>query len=287
MIVDKIFQTKINELIYSIPKFEKRYTRASLGNTGWIDPLEKGFAYLGKVILCEHIFRYVMVARDILEILHTLRKEIKILDVGCGTGYGSKILYFLLNNNFCRKNKVEYVGIDIDEKAISEALKKYLINNANFSQSFKVANVYELSEKFEKGTFDVIIFFGVVEHLDKPMSALSEIKKLLKVNGRLYISTPNRLYPPRMIYNKLLGAPLLSNPTHVFEYSWQEFLRFVKELKGFEIIKVYGQNILPPKVGDFILKLLPTRFHYSIIMGLGRMLPWFSRDFIAVLKLKG
>ena len=49
---------------------------------------------------------------------------------------------------------------------------------------------YELVEEF-KMSFDVIMFYHVIEHLKNPPEAIKLIKKVLKKNGILILGTPN------------------------------------------------------------------------------------------------
>ena len=76
----------------------------------------------------------------------------------------------------------------------------------------------------------------------------------------------------------------LSNPTHVFEFNWPEFRDFTERLQGWKTVKLFGQNILPPKGGDLILSLIPRQSHFNVIMTPGQYLPRFSRDFVAIME---
>lgn len=45
--------------------------------------------------------------------------------------------------------------------------------------------------KYFRSKIDIVVSFSVIEHIGDPISFLSEIKALLKPNGRLFLSTPN------------------------------------------------------------------------------------------------
>src|SRR3990167_3806200 len=78
----------------------------------------------------------------------------KILDCSCGTGYGSGLL---AQNN-------EVTGVDISEEAIEFAKQ-------HFTAEFKVGNAEQL--EFEDESFDAVVSFETIEHLDNPYKFLS------------------------------------------------------------------------------------------------------------------
>jgi ubiquinone/menaquinone biosynthesis C-methylase UbiE len=47
--------------------------------------------------------------------------------------------------------------------------------------------------RFENSTFDFVYSYHALEHIDNPIKALMEIKRVLKENGEYFIGTPNRL----------------------------------------------------------------------------------------------
>jgi ubiquinone/menaquinone biosynthesis C-methylase UbiE len=99
------------------------------------------------------------------------------LDIGCGSG----TFISLLQNNFS-------VGIDISEKQINFANKKY---GAETKQFFH----YKNKIPFQYNSFDSISIVELIEHLsDNEISNLfDETYKVLKKGGKIYITTPNYL----------------------------------------------------------------------------------------------
>ena len=100
----------------------------------------------------------------------------KILDIGCSYGWFEK---------YVGKNAKEIIGIDLDEKDLENAK----LENKNIE--FLKGSVLDLN-KFEKDYFDFVVMFDVIEHIPKgtEKKALEEIKRVLKKNGKLLISTP-------------------------------------------------------------------------------------------------
>jgi len=97
-----------------------------------------------------------------------------ILDIGCGQGE------FLSLLNKRRKNK-KLTGIDISSVAISKA--KHNFKNIKFYKSSSSKT------PFANNSFDTILLIEVIEHLVDTDSTLQEIKRILKPDGYLMITT--------------------------------------------------------------------------------------------------
>lgn len=116
------------------------------------------------------------------------KKDLKILDVGCGTGMAAERL---------RKfGKVH--GIDISPKSIEMAKER--LDSA-------VVGIAE-DIKYPDGTFDAVVCTETVEHVLDQSLAISEFRRVLKEDGHLLISTPNPWYWLIVlsgIYSKIRG----------------------------------------------------------------------------------
>lgn len=101
----------------------------------------------------------------------------KVLDLGCGTGYGSAALISM--------GAKSVDGVDLSRGAIDFA-------RANYSPkglSFKVADALNLP--FKNNTFDSIVSFEVIEHVKNYSKYLTEAFRVLKKGGYFIFSTPN------------------------------------------------------------------------------------------------
>ena len=114
-----------------------------------------------------------------------------VLDAGCGCGYGAAML---------AKNAEYVVGIDLSQKAIKFAKNCYNTSNADFV----IADCTNLP--FTEHSFDVVVSFEVIEHLACHRKFLIETNKVLKWNGLLILSTPN----------KYVEFP---HPFHIYEFT--------------------------------------------------------------------
>ncbi len=102
----------------------------------------------------------------------------KILDIGCSYGWFEK---------FIGKKAKEITGIDLDEKDLERARTEVKIKSVKFEKG----SALNLT-KFKRNYFDIVVMFDVIEHIPKntEKKTLEEIKKVLKKNGKLLISTP-------------------------------------------------------------------------------------------------
>lgn len=111
----------------------------------------------------------------------------KILDIGCGNGR----LYELV-----KEKSVDYVGIDNSEKMIEIAKKKFP------EARFLIADALNLPFKNEE--FDAAFMIAVFPHIPSEklqIQALSEVNRVLKKNGYLFITCWNLFQPKYFLIN--------------------------------------------------------------------------------------
>jgi SAM-dependent methyltransferase len=107
-------------------------------------------------------------------LLALLGRPDRVLDVGCSTGY-------LASRLQARGSTV--VGLELDERAAAEARA--------FCEAVYVGDVETMELPLEPGSFDAIVCGDLIEHLRDPRTFLARIRPLLRVDGRLVLSTPN------------------------------------------------------------------------------------------------
>ena len=165
-------------------------------------------------IWLDHVARYEFAVNYV--------KNKNTLDIACGTGFGSKIL----KNNGAK----EVIGIDLSEDAVNFAKEKYISDGIQFYVG-DIINI-ELPDKY----FDAIVSFETIEHVSNQIEALCELKRVLKPNGLLIISSPNRrLTSP----GKSLRDPP-NNAFHKLEYTFKEFIHLLSSY--FTVCEIYGQR---------------------------------------------
>ena len=181
-------------------------------------------------------------------------RKIRVLDIGCGTGY--------LTNLFCKFSD-EVFGVDYLEEFIIEAKLKY--NKPKFVN----CNIYNL-DKIE-GDFDLVVCFGIMQHLSDLETALKNIKLKLstKKQSKALITTMNS---NSIFYKNNLRFKFV-NPTEIEKlnynlFSKQEYLRVAK-LFDLKITKYDYMFVLPVKLSPlsfFIKHLLPSTFSHHIFI---------------------
>lgn len=160
----------------------------------------------------EHINRYVFASSFI--------KDKVVLDVACGTGYGSSYLI--------RKGAKMVIGGDLSEDCLEYAKRHYIKKGLIFLK----LDAIELP--FPRKYFDVVVSFETIEHLTNYKKFLSECKRVLKKGGLFICSTPNKqIFSPHSN---------VSIPVHTHEFYISEFYNLVKEY--FINVSLHGQRFL-------------------------------------------
>jgi len=142
----------------------------------------------------------------------------RLLDVGCGDGVFLK---------HAKQAGFEVWGIDFDRKSV-EVARKALNTDTIYAMSLE--EFYEYAKK-KKLKFDVITFFEVLEHQDKPREFLRMVRELLKEGGYIAGSVPNRerLFAKDVDWKYFHG----DYPPHHFLRFSKECLEKVLDLTGF------------------------------------------------------
>ena len=156
------------------------------------------------------------------------KKNIDILDIGCGTGMYSIELSKL-------GHKV--IATDFSEEMINKAKLNSKINNEKCLFLVHDAENH-LPRKFSKKQFDLIIFNSSWEFIPKPVKALENLKNHLKKYGLILIITPNPLVSPMIIVAEKLKIKKLS-PAFYFFNSFKYRIKKYSKSAGLNM-KYYG-----------------------------------------------
>ncbi len=103
-----------------------------------------------------------------------LKAEDRLLDVGCGDGRVLELLH---------SRHPRAVGVDISWNALREA--KQRVPTGRWACA-----ALERELPFADASFDVALFFEVIEHLLDVPTALRALHRVLRPGGLLYLSTP-------------------------------------------------------------------------------------------------
>jgi 2-polyprenyl-3-methyl-5-hydroxy-6-metoxy-1,4-benzoquinol methylase len=146
---------------------ENRQTRdAFLARANSLYRMDRG----DRIYVKRHLQRWLDVA-GIIRKIQLKKPHLKVLDVGCGSGFFMIMLGEIVtgldkedNVKVCKKRGVSSVfSVDIEKEPFP----------------------------FNDESFDVVTFLEVLEHLKYPKQTLSEIFRVLKPKGVIILSTPN------------------------------------------------------------------------------------------------
>jgi len=165
-----------------------------------------------KIAEYEHRPRYVFAQKRV--------SGARVLDFGCGTGYGSSLLADVAD---------QVLGVDIDTTALDWASQFH--NKPNLK--FQICS--DFGRNLPAESFDVITCFELIEHLNEEAQRefMENARSLLAPGGELIISTPN----------PVVTTNYGENPYHLREMDEDEF----RDLLGayFSHVQILGQWIRP------------------------------------------
>ncbi len=141
----------------------------------------------------------------------------RVLDLACGSGYGLSVL---------GQAGARPLGVDVSMAAALEARR------CNLEARVLVANGTKLP--FRDRSFDAVVSFETIEHLQNRGRFLGELSRVLRDQGLLILSTPNALHT-----RPVNGKP--RNPFHCYEYTPEE-LR-AELLPCFASAHLFGQSL--------------------------------------------
>lgn len=169
---------------------------------------------VGPEIAMEHYSRY--------HLAQEFARGKDILDCPSGEGFGSDILARVAKN---------VLGVDISSSAVAHASRKYRRANLAFEQS-SMDDLKKLNDE----SVDVVVCLEGIEHVspDVQERAITEFSRILRPNGHLIISTPNK-----RVYSDLRNY---QNEYHLREFYRDEFYNFLK--KSFLSVQLYGQAVV-------------------------------------------
>ena len=147
----------------------------------------------------------------------------KILDIACGSGYGSYLL---------SKTAKKVYGGDVNISAIKIAISHYQHPNL----VYKYMNAVNLP--FPDNSFDMIVSFETIEHVLNYRKFLEECKRVLRVNGIFIGATVNHSVVD-IRQGKLFWSDEMESIFHTKEFNTKELSNLLKEY--FTDIEMYGE----------------------------------------------
>ncbi len=172
----------------------------------------------GKVdgdLWAEHLSRYLFAER--------LAQDRRVLDLGAGVGYGAERLSRVARS---------VTALDIALDAMRYGREHHPGRGVRYLAAASEAL------PFAAGSFDLVVSFELLEHVQDAPSLLAEVRRVLVPDGIFVVSTPNRLY-----YSEERGE---HNEFHIHEFEIPEFEQFLRA--AFAHVQLFVQNHAPAVV---------------------------------------
>ncbi|MFT3719038.1 methyltransferase domain-containing protein [Pseudorhodoferax sp.] len=158
----------------------------------------------------EHLHRYLQACK--------IAAGKHVLDIASGEGYGSAML---------ARDAAYVTGVDIAPDAVRHAQEKY----GNERLEFRVGDCAAIP--LSDACVDVVVSFETIEHHSQHEEMLREIKRVLRPDGVLIISSPDKL--------EYSDKPGYVNEFHVKELYRSEFQQLLA--RHFSHHRLYGQRV--------------------------------------------
>jgi 2-polyprenyl-3-methyl-5-hydroxy-6-metoxy-1,4-benzoquinol methylase len=123
------------------------------------------------LIASEHTHRYALAAQ--------LCAEMRVVDLACGSGYGSAML---------RDGAAAVTGVDNDETTVELASATI---GRDHEVTFEAADALEFLSRDLRGDYDAIVCFEGLEHFPDPDRVLAQLKRHADAGMKLIVSVPN------------------------------------------------------------------------------------------------
>jgi len=192
----------------------------------------------------EHLHRYIVAAQYI-------SPGSKVLDIACGSGFGS---LFLAEKGFT------VIGGDISSETVE------LCNKAFSHPHLKFEVIDGTAINYGDQYFDAVVSFETIEHTTGYMKVLQEFRRITKRNGIIIVSTPN-------IEINSPGGKVL-NPFHTQEWNYEEIHKILHtvfssvELYGQQYSRYTGQKSMRMSIGKNVERFLYLRGVRKIPLGI-------------------
>lgn len=178
-----------------------------------------------------------------------------VLEIGCGTAYLSALLADMEFN---------VTAGDIDQEVIDYAQKKIVIPLNPVT--FVMADLFRLTEQFEKNQFDTICHSGVMEHFsdDQIVMSLSQQRVVAK---KIVFKIPNA--------RTKMSSQHFGDERFMNNKKWVELIQNA----GFQQVRVHGGESIPHWAYLFpaVMTLYPKRRAGSVRNQVFRILAYWRR----------
>lgn len=170
-------------------------------------------------------------ARRVKMLSKHLGAGMRVLELGCGTGYFTREL---------ARSRADIVAIDVSP----ELLEIARANCSGRNVRYEIQNASALS--YPDAVFDSVVGSSVLHHLEIE-EALREIHRVLKAGGTIYFTEPNMLNPQIAVQKNVpwVKRKLGDSPDETAFFRWP--LRRLLEQTGYRDVRIDPFDFLHPK----------------------------------------
>lgn len=149
-----------------------------------------------------------------------------ILDFGCGRG---EIMKKLAESGY------QIWGCDVDLECVRLSRQ--------YGEVTLLGEGNDLSQSFDR-KFDCVIASHVLEHLENPKAALSQLASLSK--SYLIVSVPNPYYSPNILKALFRRKIHFENERHLNSWDWSHLKTFIECACGLELVEFFNDTVALP-----------------------------------------
>lgn len=155
--------------------------------------------------------------------IENFKEKPRILDLGCGEG---QLLCSLADSNLINPDLA--VGVDLS----SARIEKF---NQNLPRATGIVSDASDIPELDEESFDLVVCTQVIEHVPDESKLLSEVNRLLRYDGLLYISSVVKRPWGVWLYRR--DGEFRLDPTHIREYESEKEFKITLKNSGFEVTK--------------------------------------------------
>ena len=163
-------------------------------------------------------------------------KRGRLLDIGCGDGIFLK---------HAEELGFEIWGIDFDKRSIENARRRFGFNNLYTKTLEEFVSYAETNDL----SFDVITFFEVLEHQGRPLEFINNVRKVLKADGYIAGSVPNR---ERLFAEADRRLFMADYPPHHFLWFSKEAIRMFFVNNNFQSVALFPVKLNIVRISEWL-----------------------------------